>query len=412
MKNNVLISNFPTPSADKMLAVQYDGSKHVELYHCGFDCSYTRIEKNNKIIQNILIGLLVHDEIYLTFQDFNKLFDVFPAGDILALLESSLLNIIPDGNILPAIPNHEPRKFGTLRSIEDNQQFEFFERNVSENKTIPLKSKQNIIQYAENSIVPNNLSSEKVDTLLTKEISTDLQNENTKSILGLKSHSIEDLDPIDVYKILRIAHMCKSLLYQQFFNIASATIDGYCNDYLNAKSSLLNKQRNNYSIKSFTDVLSMKEIPDFSFLYQKSIVSVKDILEWRNNINGRLFREWYRKNDYDKQSLIAALLNSSKFNNSYVGLIRWVVPSVIGILSTVSGIITSAVDSLIIDKLISGWNPYMYLDKVLQRSIDEKIENYQRIEMREKLVKRYGSIGRNDLCPCQSGKKFKKCCGK
>jgi len=26
------------------------------------------------------------------------------------------------------------------------------------------------------------------------------------------------------------------------------------------------------------------------------------------------------------------------------------------------------------------------------------------------LVRRYRRIGRNDLCPCGSGKKFKKCC--
>ena len=30
----------------------------------------------------------------------------------------------------------------------------------------------------------------------------------------------------------------------------------------------------------------------------------------------------------------------------------------------------------------------------------------------EVLIARYEGLGRNELCPCGSGKKFKKCCGK
>jgi len=355
---------------------------------------------------------LVHDEIYLTFRDFIALFDVFAAEDICSLLESLLVKIIPDGNILLAIREEEPRTFGTLRSVEVSQQFNFFEGKVNKSKNIPLKSKNNIIQYAENSIVKDKLSADKVDKLLTSEISSDLGNINVKSALGLKSNSIDEVDSMDIHKILRIANICKSLIYQQNYNISSAFIDGYSNAYIGAKSRLLHDHNRNLSIENISDVLRMKEMPDLSFLYKKSIISINDILELRSNINGRIFREWYRQEDYDKQSLLTALLNSRKVKKSSIGLVRWIVPNVIGFVSQVAGIATSAIDSLIIDKLISGWNPYMYLDNVLQSSIDEKLRTYQRLQKKQEMVNRYGSIGRNSPCPCQSGKKYKKCCGK
>jgi len=49
-----------------------------------------------------------------------------------------------------------------------------------------------------------------------------------------------------------------------------------------------------------------------------------------------------------------------------------------------------------------------------QQSIEElrnNIEQYERIHER-KPYRAPASIGRNDPCPCGSGKKFKKCCGK
>jgi preprotein translocase subunit SecA len=60
-------------------------------------------------------------------------------------------------------------------------------------------------------------------------------------------------------------------------------------------------------------------------------------------------------------------------------------------------------------------------------SVDEIEENFQRRKRRElegarmagsgeqqtvqQVVRGSAKIGRNDLCPCGSGKKYKKCCG-
>ncbi len=50
-----------------------------------------------------------------------------------------------------------------------------------------------------------------------------------------------------------------------------------------------------------------------------------------------------------------------------------------------------------------------------ERSIFKKIDNqwfYETAVSTQKMIKKDTKIGRNDQCPCNSGKKYKKCCGK
>ena len=41
----------------------------------------------------------------------------------------------------------------------------------------------------------------------------------------------------------------------------------------------------------------------------------------------------------------------------------------------------------------------------------EMLERYTEMRQRIAMKKLRKQIGRNDACPCKSGKKFKKCCG-
>jgi preprotein translocase subunit SecA len=66
----------------------------------------------------------------------------------------------------------------------------------------------------------------------------------------------------------------------------------------------------------------------------------------------------------------------------------------------------------IVNKLVEGWSPTLFLDDVYKRKIDQLITTTEISEKRKQIVKRFGNVGRNDPCPCQSGKKFKYCHGK
>ena len=63
-----------------------------------------------------------------------------------------------------------------------------------------------------------------------------------------------------------------------------------------------------------------------------------------------------------------------------------------------------------------------FIEKTFHEDVDfttympeEYMQSFKKIEKREresKTVKKGPKIGRNDPCPCGSGKKYKKCCGK
>lgn len=55
---------------------------------------------------------------------------------------------------------------------------------------------------------------------------------------------------------------------------------------------------------------------------------------------------------------------------------------------------------------------YPYLEQ-MKASLEEKTRHYQKIQKKiiaPKMISNSEKIGRNDPCPCVSGKKYKKCC--
>ena len=86
--------------------------------------------------------------------------------------------------------------------------------------------------------------------------------------------------------------------------------------------------------------------------------------------------------------------------------------NLVGLAGFFPGIVASAFDSFVMGKVANGWHPNLFLDNNLKSLIDKKIlaEN-DRIKQME-LQSRFKGVGRNDPCPCGSGKKFKKCHGR
>ena len=120
------------------------------------------------------------------------------------------------------------------------------------------------------------------------------------------------------------------------------------------------------------------------------------------------------KDDYDEAQMQMDIMNSvhTILGSKVANAVRFVACSAIGIVNTVSGIAVSALDSFILNKIVQGWHPNFFLDEQLKERIDKCIKNKKEVEKMELLNERFKGVGRNDLCPCGSGKKFKKCHGK
>ena len=149
-------------------------------------------------------------------------------------------------------------------------------------------------------------------------------------------------------------------------------------------------------------------------LFVEKIINLDDILKIRDNFNGKIFRYWAKMTDYEEGVMRQEIMNSV---NNILGAkclqpIRMLACNLIGIGGFLPGMAASAFDSYVLDKVLKGWHPNFFLDNELKRMIDKSVEENNKVKkdaFREQMFK---GVGRNDLCPCGSGKKYKKCHGK
>ena len=149
-------------------------------------------------------------------------------------------------------------------------------------------------------------------------------------------------------------------------------------------------------------------------LFVDKIIKLDDLLRIRDNFNGKIFRYWAKTTDYEEEVMRQEIMNSV---NNILGArclqpIRMLACNLIGIGGFLPGVAASAFDSYVLDKVLKGWHPNFFLDNELKRIIDKCVEENNKANkdaFREQMFK---GVGRNDPCPCGSGKKYKKCHGK
>lgn len=190
--------------------------------------------------------------------------------------------------------------------------------------------------------------------------------------------------------------------------------DGEISDLMSRKCASVFCDRLKDGVTSIQSILHKKGFPDLGELFVNCVIDIEDILKLRNSLQGKLFRYWAMKDGYDEAQMQMDIMNSvhtilgSKVSNA----VRFVACSAIGIVNTVSGIAVSAFDSFILNKIVQGWHPNFFLDDQMKERIDKCIKDKEKEEKNTLLNERFKDVGRTDICPCGSGKKFKKCCGK
>lgn len=159
--------------------------------------------------------------------------------------------------------------------------------------------------------------------------------------------------------------------------------------------------------------MDIKGIPNLIELYEKKILAIEDIIEVREDYHGRKFRDFYLSNDYNEEKIkheIFSYKENSKFKIISDNL-RFYIPNIIGLGNTWTGIGAGLADKYLLSNLLKEWTPNFFLDNILKEKIDSKIKAEDLMKKKELLKKTFPNTGRNDKCPCGSGKKFKKCCG-
>jgi hypothetical protein len=401
----ILISNFPQ-SAQLVGAVNDAGEK-VE-FHVG----YEDVEKSKEVLTSAMssffISLLVHDEIYITISDFHAIIAAIGPAAAISLLERKILKFVPplpESVIVKAGPTSSTMSFNSVGLAEDAMVR--FERLINSSKTIKASEKPALVQYVDNAKIEKQTEVEK---LWTKELANDLEKQTFKQ-LGITTESLNNVNAADTFKLIRISEITKQLILQNRLNIDSISQDGFVQQYLGHKMGALTPVSAKDSLWSFKKISELKGIPDLYDLFKRGTITIDNILDCRDKYSGGLFRKWYSSTDYDEQNVLMALVNTSVKEAPWIKAARVIYPNVIGLMGPLPGLVASAVDSYIVGKILAGWNPSLFLDDVYKSKIDQCIARKEVSDRRAQIMQRYGKVDRNSPCPCQSGKKFKRCHG-
>lgn len=157
-----------------------------------------------------------------------------------------------------------------------------------------------------------------------------------------------------------------------------------------------------------------KGFPDLGELFVDKIVNLDDLLQIRNNFNGKLFRYWAKMTNYEEGVMRQEIMNSvnNVLGSKCMQPIRMLACNLIGIGGFLPGITASAFDSYVLDKVFKGWHPNFFLDNELKKMIDRSVDEDNKKNQDSFRKEMFKGVGRNEPCPCGSGKKFKKCHGR
>ena len=378
-------------------------------------------------LTDVISALLIHDKLSINTVSLLYLIEVFGYRDTVKLLESNAFEIIDDGYFGPMITGRDQSDewefmyIATLNTaLGEREFFDGLEGDLNARFSSQIgKTKLHKGEINKLLLLAEKYRYEIDDILVTQKISSeleyDLQNEHLRSFLGLNSYDREQIHSDDIFKILRLTNLYRGLAYLDLIEADRILVESKISGVLKAKlSPIFEASNQSTSTDIFKTVMTMKGVPNLGELYLNNILTIEDIIEFRDDFDGRLFRVWFSSTDYHQEEIIRVLLNKNpgKFQGTISKLLRWIIPELVELVNPFVGLAISGIDSFVIDKILAGWHPRMFLDDKLSTRLEKNSQEFERIQKKKRTLELFPNIGRNDRCPCGSGRKFKKCCGK
>jgi len=397
---SILIAN--TPSKKLILTTREAESdrrvKSLIGYHSENDIKL----QDHNVITAIFASILTHETIYIKPITVGYLLDTIGFSDTLKLFENKILKVCFGLDEFSLRLDDKILSLDFMRT--PISKMEGFEQKITKSKIIKPSEFNKLLQFIDNSSIESNTE---ISKIIRSELITDI----TLPAFGFNSESIENINPVDRYHLLRVSDVAQGLVLQNKLGINSIYQDGFSKKYINTKLGAYSSILGNDSIQTFSNIMNSKGLPDIYKLYSKGVVTLDHILECRNTYNGGIFRKWFASEDYDESKVIRALINKPNKDKHSTKFIRFLYPTIAGLINPALGFGAALADSFLVGRILDGWSPSLFLDNVLKSNIDNKVKVFERKVQRDQFIKRFGSIGWNDPCPCQSGKKYKKCHG-
>ena len=426
-ESKILITNYPRMRQYCTFEDVNDNSRTLNVIS-GYDIKVNNYEVTLQIARDLITALLTFDKIYIEGGHIWDILQVFGSDYIKELLILRLLCIIPDQELNPVI----------MKECDGEWRHDLFPyaqmHTTKEDVTAVTDCTINIWSHIENTFSRYNFIGQEANTILylIDENSADIGNItdikekiNNETNKDLKNPEFI-LDPVffrkhpdSIYEYnhisgVRLHELNKSAILAAVLNIDNIKMDAAINEIMIKKTASAFSKDIHSGTDAFISIEQQKGFPDLGELFVNKIIDLDDILKLRDNFHGKIFRYWVKKSDYEEQQMRQEIMNSvhNILGSKCLNPLRMLACNLIGIAGFIPSLAATAFDSYILDTILKGWHPNFFLDDKLKKMIDSSIVKEETEIKRQKLEKSFKDVGRNDPCPCGSGKKFKKCHGK
>lgn len=417
--SKILITNYPNFYTHLTCSQTNNHYKTIDI-QCGYDFSIKHEDSFLYMARDIIMALLTFDHIYVEGNNINELLSVLSADNLKELLRLRILHIIPDQNLNPAVVTEnkisKPDFFSySLGKEYDGSKGEkwIYVENILNNHKINSKEKS-IILYLIDENCADLGNEEKVIEQIKDEVNKDIRTPNSNFNSNFCRINPNGKREYFIPHLIRLQELNKTAVIAATLNIDNIKTDAAINELLLHKTTSVFSK----SIHCGTDVIQKieqeKGFPDLGELFVNKIIDLDDILKLRDCCQGKIFRYWAKQSAYDEDLMRKDIMNSAQnlLGSKLMNPIRMLACNLVGITGFIPGIVASAFDSYILNAVSQGWHPNFFLDNKLKRMIDDSVAKEERKIKIEKLNEAFAGVGRNDLCPCGSGKKIKKCHGR
>lgn len=417
--SKILITNYPNFYTHLTCSQTNNHYKTIDI-QCGYDFSIKHEDSFLYMARDIIMALLTFDHIYVEGNNINELLSVLSADNLKELLRLRILHIIPDQNLNPAVVTEnkisKPDFFSySLGKEYDGSKGEkwIYVENILNNHKINSKEKS-IILYLIDENCADLGNEEKVIEQIKDEVNKDIRTPNSNFNSNFCRINPNGKREYFIPHLIRLQELNKTAVIAATLNIDNIKTDAAINELLLHKTTSVFSK----SIHCGTDVIQKieqeKGFPDLGELFVNKIIDLDDILKLRDCCQGKIFRYWAKQSAYDEDLMRKDIMNSTRnlLGSKIMNPIRMIACNLVGITGFIPGIIASAFDSYILNAVSQGWHPNFFLDNKLKKMIDDCVAKEERKIKFEKLNEVFAGVGRNDMCPCGSGKKFKKCHGR
>ena len=423
-ETKILLTNYP--KLQQRVSCRQEGTGQTMEFLYGYDVNVNNHQTTLQIINDLILAILTYDHVYIHGNNIWDVLSVFGTDNLAELLRGNILHFIPDNELCPVMMKKadgvwRPDFFGYASGRYDNEgkvtfkavqeewgliETTFYERGING------KEAQAFLYLIDEH--KKKLDQKQIGEFALKETFNDLKNESFVSENSILRKN--DLGQTEFHQlnILRLHELNTVAVTAGVLGADAIKTDGKINDLMSQKCISAFSEKLKDGVIGIQSILHKKGFLDLGELFYNKIIDLDDILKLRNNIHGKLFRFWAMNDDYDEDQMQMDIMNSvhTVLGSKLTAAIRFLSCNAIGVFSTVTGIAASAFDSFILNKIVSGWHPNFFLDDKMKARIDKCIKDKEEEEKLKLLHERFKNIGRNDVCPCGSGKKFKKCCGK